>query len=58
MNTISRAKQLLAWHDDGQLIHKNEYASLIRDLMKLAEFKAIVCKLPQNVDSLSDPPKL
>lgn len=26
-----RTKRLLAWHDDGQLIHKDEYAKLLRE---------------------------
>jgi len=48
VNTISRAKLILSYHDDGQLVHKDEYASVIRELIKLAEFKAIVCKLPHS----------
>ena len=58
MNSIAEARRILAYHDDGQLVHKDEYARCLRNLIKLAELKALVCKLPMETQSLSDPPKL
>ena len=54
MNTIAKAEQYLALYKDGILIDGHSWAKLVKDLVKLAEFKEIVINLPKNIGSLSD----